>query len=154
MFFKSWFWLLFGGIWTFVGGVFVFTAFLATEEESADVDTIFSLVGLPFFLSGLYVLYRHFGARTMHRRIMAEGHPEKATIVSVTDSHVQINNVRQKNLRVRLYGQEIDIKILPPEKVAGLVGGRTVRVQFHPSYPSDLVLLDEDTGSAAGSGVR
>ena len=153
----------FGGIsgLSALGGLFVVMAIafvVVTTTTSSIVGGTFILLAITFGLTGgvLLAIDQWLAARRRRaNRLRTAGMRGTATILSVSDSNVTINENPMVNLRLR-----VNIANHPPYEVSKrqvisriavgqFVPGATFPVLVDPSNPTD-VLIDERPGAAAG----
>lgn len=147
-----------------LGALFVLMAgafFVVTATTSSIVGGAFVLMAVTFGLTGLALLGADQWLAARRRRatrLRAAGKRGSATILSVSDSNVTINNDPMINMRLRVH-----IPNRPPYEVTRrqvisriavgqFVPGAVLPVLVDPEDPND-VMIDENEGAAARSGI-
>jgi hypothetical protein len=146
------FWLLFGGIFVFVGVAF-FAAVaginLFADPAALNADApplwVFALAGLACCALGGFVLRRTFVVSARARRLMAAGVPVPATVVDIRRSRVEINHRSRWYVCYRYdYGGRTltgESDNMPGEMVADYKPGERVTIKVDPQTPEQSLFL-------------
>jgi hypothetical protein len=148
---DRWFWLLFGGIWLFVGVAFLATTagvnlFVDPAVRNADTPLwVFALAGLAASGFGGFILRRTLIAAARERRLMQSGIPLTAIVTDVRRSRVEINRqsrwyvcYRYDHAGRTLTGESASMH---GEAVADFKPGDRVRIKVDPRKPEESLFL-------------
>lgn len=145
------FWLLFGGLWAFVGAAFLAAIVgvnLFADSEALNPDAplwAFFAAGLAMSGFGGFVLRRTFVAAASERRLMRGGMQLTATVTDVRRSLVAVNRQPRWYLCYRydyadrsLAGESDP---MTGEAVADFRPGDRVAIKVDPRRPEDSLFL-------------
>lgn len=149
---DRWFWLLFGGIWLFVGAAFLAATAginLFADPNALNEDTplwVFALAGLAASAAGGAIIYFARAAAARDRRLMQFGIELTATVTDVRRSLVDINRQTRWHVVYRYEypkGRPLDGKsrALPGEAVQGFRPGDRVTIKVDPRQPEESLFL-------------
>ena len=145
------FWLLFGGIWLFVGAAFLAATAginLFADPATLNQDTplwVFALAGLAACAFGGFILRRTLIAAARERRLMQSGISLTAVVTDIQRSLIDINRQTRWYLCYRydhagrtLTGESDN---MPGDMVSDFKPGDRVRIKIDPSKPEDSLFL-------------
>ena len=145
------FWLLFGGIWLFVGAAFLAATAginLFANPAALNQDTplwVFALAGVAASAFGGFVLRRTLVASARERRLMRTGIEVAATVTDVKRSLVNINRQTRWYICYRYdYGGRAltgGSDSMPGELVMGYKPGDRVGIKVDPHKPEDSLFV-------------
>jgi hypothetical protein len=151
---DKFFWLLFGGLWLFVGVAFL--AATAGVNLFADPDAlnpdmplwVFGLVGLAAGAFGAFILRRTLVAFARARRLQEAGIAVPATVTDVKRSLVEINRQTRWYVCYRYdYGGRTltgESDNMPGEMVADFEPGDRVSIKVDPRKPEDSMFIGRE----------
>jgi hypothetical protein len=145
------FWLLFGGIWLFVGAAFLAATAginLFANPAALNRDTplwVFALAGLAASAFGGIVLRRTLVASARERRLMRTDIEVAATVTDVKRSLVNINRQTRWYIcyRYDYSGRTLtgESDSMPGELVMGYKPGDRVGIKVDPHKPADSLFV-------------
>jgi Co/Zn/Cd efflux system component len=145
------FWLLFGGIWLFVGVAFLAATAginLFADPAALNTDTplwLFALAGLACCGFGAFILRRSVVAMRRERRLRQAGIPVTAIVTDVRRSLIEIN--RQTRwivcFRYDFAGSALtgESGAMHGVEVADFKPGDRVTIKVDPQQPEDSLFL-------------
>lgn len=147
------FWYLFGGIWLFVGVIFVATSLgidLSAKPEQLNGGPplwVFAAVGVACSAGGCAVIYFAFRAAARDRRLMQSGVPLTATVIDIERSMFEINRQTRWNVRYRYtdaMGRSFEGKSrgLRGDSVWRFKPGDKVQIMVDRTNPAESVFVD------------
>jgi hypothetical protein len=145
------FWLLFGGIWLFVGVAFLAaTAGVNLFADPAAINQdvplwVFFAAGLAASAFGGFILRRTLVSSARERRLMQTGIQVPATVTDVRRSLVEINRQTRWYVCYRYdYGGRVltgESDAMPGEMVADFKPGDRVAIKVDPQKPEESLFL-------------
>lgn len=148
---DRWFWLLFGGIWLFVGVAFLSATAginLFADPAALNPDTplwVFALAGLATSGFGGLILRRTLIAAARERRLMQSGIQLTATVTDIRRSLVDVNRqtrwyvcYRYDHAGRALIGESYSMH---GEAVADCKPGDRVAIKVDPRRPEQSLFL-------------
>jgi hypothetical protein len=145
------FWLMFGGIWLFVGAAFLFATAginLFADPAALNADTplwVFALAGLAASGFGGFILRRTLIAAARERRLMQSGIQLTATVTDIRRGLVEINRqtrwyvcYRYDHAGRTLTGESDSMH---GEAVADFKPGDRVSIKVDPQRPEQSLFL-------------
>jgi hypothetical protein len=148
---DRWFWLLFGGIWLFVGAAFLAATAginLFADPAALNEDAplwVFALAGLATSGFGGFILRRALVAAARERRLMQSGIQLAATVTDIRRSMVDINRqtrwyvcYRYDHAGRTLTGESHSMH---GEAVADFKPGDRVSIKVDPQRPEQSLFL-------------
>jgi hypothetical protein len=145
------FWLLFGGIWLFVGVAFLAATAgvnLFADPAAINQDTplwVFFAAGLAASAFGGFILRRTLVASARERRLMQTGVQVPATVTDVKRSLVEINRQTRWYVCYRYdYGGRMltgESGNMPGEMVADFKPGDRVSIKVDPQKAEESLFI-------------
>jgi len=148
------FWFLFGGLWLFVGVLFVAVSLgvmLFADPASVNEDVplwAFTLVGLVACAGGGFVLARARAAAAHDRHLMETGKQLSGTVVEIRRSLISVNRQPRWHVVYRyqdgsraLQGKS---RMLTAEAVEDFKPGARVRTKIDPQKPEESLFLGKE----------
>jgi Protein of unknown function (DUF3592) len=146
------FWLLFGGIWLFVGVAFLAATAavnLFADPNTLNQDTplwVFGAVGFVSSIAGGTIIYYARKAAARDQRLMQFGVQFTATVIDLRRSIIEINRQTRWHVVYRYEytkGRPLEGKsrALPGEEVWGFKPGDKVSIKVDPQSPEESLFL-------------
>jgi Co/Zn/Cd efflux system component len=148
---DRWFWLLFGGIWLFVGAAFIAATAginLFADPAALNQDTplwVFALAGLVACGFGGFILRRTLAAAARERRLMQSGIQFTAVVTDIRRSKIEINRqtrwyvcYRYDHAGRALTGESHSMH---GEAVANFTPGDRVNIKVDPQKPEESLFV-------------